>query len=131
MTRLFMYASLLAGRQIAALFIATLVLLLVCDTCDACGHRRGRRAANTVDACAPAIDQCSGSEWVPVQQIAAPLPVATTDDKDTAVDPVCKMEIKKADALMTEHKGVRYYFCNQECKDKFLKDPERYVPKKK
>jgi YHS domain-containing protein len=49
---------------------------------------------------------------------------------DTAVDPVCGMTIKKADAKVTyEYKGTTYYFCGQGCKDAFVKDPEKFLQK--
>ncbi len=48
--------------------------------------------------------------------------------QDTAVDPVCGMKIKKADAKATyEYKDKTYYFCMTECKDKFVKNPEKYI----
>jgi YHS domain-containing protein len=49
---------------------------------------------------------------------------------DTAVDPVCGMTIKKAEAKTTyEYKGTTYYFYNTGCKDAFVKDPEKYLQK--
>ncbi len=49
---------------------------------------------------------------------------------DTAVDPVCGMTVKKADAKATyEYKGTTYYFCNAGCKESFVKDPEKYLQK--
>jgi YHS domain-containing protein len=49
---------------------------------------------------------------------------------DTAVDPVCGMTVKKAEAKATyEYKGETYYFCNTGCKDAFAKDPEKYLQK--
>ena len=50
--------------------------------------------------------------------------------EDSAVDPVCGMKIKKADAKATyEHNGKTYYFCMEGCKEKFMKDPEKYAKK--
>ena len=50
---------------------------------------------------------------------------------DKAVDPVCGMSVDKATAKATyEYKGKTYYFCCSGCKDKFVKDPEKYLPKK-
>lgn len=44
------------------------------------------------------------------------------------VDPVCGMKIKKEDAKVTyEHNGKTYYFCREECKDKFIKEPGKYI----
>jgi YHS domain-containing protein len=50
------------------------------------------------------------------------------DEDVMAVDPVCGMELKKADAKATyEHNGKSYYFCTEECKDKFVKEPGNYI----
>lgn len=44
------------------------------------------------------------------------------------IDPVCGMKVKKSKAVATsEYKGKRYYFCAISCKEKFDKDPERYI----
>jgi len=49
---------------------------------------------------------------------------------DSAVDPVCGMTVKKAEAKATyEYKNETYYFCNVGCKDAFAKDPEKYIQK--
>ena len=42
-------------------------------------------------------------------------------------DPVCGMMIDSDKAKDHTHKGVKYYFCSQECHDKFEKTPETYV----
>ena len=43
-------------------------------------------------------------------------------------DPVCSMKIKKTDAVVTsQREGKTYYFCSQECKDKFKKNPKKYI----
>ncbi len=50
-----------------------------------------------------------------------------------AKDPVCGMDVDenkaKAAGLMAEHRGKAYYFCMDECKQAFGKDPVRYVEK--
>jgi YHS domain-containing protein len=44
------------------------------------------------------------------------------------VDPVCNMEFKKEKAKATyEYKGKTYHFCTENCRDKFVKDPGKYV----
>jgi YHS domain-containing protein len=49
-----------------------------------------------------------------------------------AIDPVCKMEINEKEAAATyEHKGKTYYFCAVGCKEKFAKDPEKFLKKGK
>jgi Cu+-exporting ATPase len=45
-----------------------------------------------------------------------------------AVDPVCGMEVnEKKTAATYEYKGRTYYFCAVGCKDKFIKNPEKFV----
>ena len=45
-----------------------------------------------------------------------------------AIDPVCKMTVseEKAAAKM-DYKGKAYYFCAKVCKEKFEKEPEKYI----
>jgi uncharacterized membrane protein YraQ (UPF0718 family)/YHS domain-containing protein len=38
-----------------------------------------------------------------------------------AIDPVCTMEVKAADAHKLNYAGQDYYFCSQHCRDKFIK----------
>lgn len=45
-----------------------------------------------------------------------------------ALDVVCGMEVDPAHTkLHVEHEGEEYYFCSENCKDHFKKDPEKYV----
>ena len=56
--------------------------------------------------------------------------VSQQKSDDTAIDPVCGMTVKKAEAKATyEYKGTTYYFCNPGCKDSFAKDPEKFLKK--
>lgn len=49
---------------------------------------------------------------------------------ETAVDPVCGMTVKKASAKATfDHQGQTYYFCSAGCKDRFAKEPDKYLAK--
>jgi YHS domain-containing protein len=49
-----------------------------------------------------------------------------------AKDPVCGMEIKEDRAKATsEYKGQKYHFCAVSCKQKFDKEPEKYLKKGK
>lgn len=44
------------------------------------------------------------------------------------VDPVCKMTIEDTDAVATAtHKGTKYYFCAEQCREDFEKNPEAYI----
>ena len=47
-----------------------------------------------------------------------------------AIDPICKMKVKKSKAAaVSEYKGEKYYFCAVGCKEKFDKEPEKYIAK--
>lgn len=48
--------------------------------------------------------------------------------RTVVVDPVCKMSISAgADTLHSEYGGKTYYFCSDNCRDKFLKNPSEYA----
>ncbi len=58
--------------------------------------------------------------------ITAPLVAAAGQDK--AKDPVCGMSIDPASArYSTTYNGTKYYFCSENCLNKFKADPARYV----
>ena len=43
-------------------------------------------------------------------------------------DIVCGMEIEPTENTpQVAHKGKIYYFCNEECKNKFIANPQKYV----
>ena len=47
---------------------------------------------------------------------------------ETAIDPVCGMEVEIATAQWTqEYNGETYYFCAPGCRFTFTEDPEKYV----
>lgn len=43
-----------------------------------------------------------------------------------AIDPVCRMEVKEGE-ICSAYKGEKYCFCSRMCKEKFDKDPSKYV----
>ncbi len=46
----------------------------------------------------------------------------------TAVDPVCKMAMRLDDAKGSyRYRDKDYYFCNQSCREAFMKNPEKYI----
>ena len=45
-----------------------------------------------------------------------------------AQDPVCRMNVDESKAAATSlNKGKTYYFCSKNCKERFDKEPEKYV----
>ncbi|HEY3362895.1 MAG TPA: YHS domain-containing protein [Methanosarcina sp.] len=63
------------------------------------------------------------------EQVTSTATNSSTDStSSTVVDIVCKMEINKNTAEFTnEYEGTTYYFCSVSCKEKFDKNPEKYV----
>ena len=48
------------------------------------------------------------------------------DDRETAVDPVCGMDVTVAEATSVTLDGETYHFCCEGCADAFESDPESY-----
>ena len=47
-----------------------------------------------------------------------------------AKDPVCNMEVDKSKTTPhTDYDSKSYYFCSEDCKDKFEQDPKSFVHK--
>jgi len=49
---------------------------------------------------------------------------------DKARDPVCGILVEKDPQLAAEYKGKTYYFCSNADRDKFKRDPQKYVKDK-
>ena len=48
----------------------------------------------------------------------------------TVKDPVCGMDVDPNKAeWSTEYMGQIYYFCSPQCKEEFVKNPDKYVTK--
>ncbi|PWR71499.1 heavy metal translocating P-type ATPase [Methanospirillum lacunae] len=53
-----------------------------------------------------------------------------TLSEDTAIDPVCGMEVKMANAqFKTTYQNKNFYFCSKGCLDAFKKEPEKFLKK--
>lgn len=63
------------------------------------------------------------------------LRVETHDHYQTdnmVIDPVCGMSINKLHAAARmDHQGVTYYFCVEDCRNKFAEDPDNYLLEKR
>ena len=46
---------------------------------------------------------------------------------ETALDPVCGMTVKTAEAKTAVHQSHAYYFCSPACRDKFESSPASYL----
>ena len=50
---------------------------------------------------------------------------------NTNRDPVCNMEVEAQTAAdRSQYQGQTYYFCSQDCKEKFDRNPEQYAQQK-
>jgi len=59
------------------------------------------------------------------------LSAVAQQSEETVVCPVSGKEIKKSEAKIThEYKGKTYYFCCENCKEEFMKNPEKYTKEK-
>jgi YHS domain-containing protein len=57
---------------------------------------------------------------------------ARLKEEPMALDPVCKMTVEPAKAAaQSSYKGQTYYFCAVGCKQKFDREPEKYLGQKK
>jgi Cu+-exporting ATPase len=54
--------------------------------------------------------------------------VASVEEGEAMVDPVCRMQVDPAvDTVETTIDGRRYVFCSEECRAAFVSHPEDYV----
>ncbi len=62
------------------------------------------------------------------EQTPAPPPTKTSPPAEEAVDPICGMTVVVATARHTAEFGGRtFYFCCGGCREKFLREPQRYA----
>ncbi len=45
----------------------------------------------------------------------------------SVTDPVCGMQVDPETAVVVEHGGRAYYFCETACADTFRDDPDRWI----
>jgi YHS domain-containing protein len=81
-----------------------------------------------------AVNEERVAAWVDdrlVEFVDAYLQVEVMDQyqsENLVIDPVCGMRVHKADATARfEHRGRTYYFCLEECRQKFAAAPQRYL----
>jgi YHS domain-containing protein len=87
----------------------TIIFLMMRFGCGAHVMGYGHRHGGTKTSAAPLID---GARW------AAP---------DKAVDPICGMSVEPATSKSAVHDGHVFYFCSQDCREKFEAAPALYT----
>jgi YHS domain-containing protein len=74
------------------------------------------------------LDLTLFKESVEAEESPKSTPSVSKSQPETAVDPICGMEVDIASAKFThEHEGATYYFCCAGCQTKFSQDPEQYL----
>jgi YHS domain-containing protein len=58
-------------------------------------------------------------------------PGRRTERVEKVRDPVCGIMVDKDPQLMVSFRGENYYFCSKADMEKFKKEPERYISKKR
>jgi len=53
------------------------------------------------------------------------------ESKSVIKDPICGMTVDEATALHAERDGKTFYFCSDQCRQKFLSMPARANPQDK
>lgn len=53
------------------------------------------------------------------------------DSKTTTKDPICGMTVNNATAIHAERDGKTFYFCGENCRQKFLSTPTGTQPEGK
>lgn len=105
--------------MIKTFFTFSIVMLLVV----ACGKKEQQEQPQQ-----QATQQTETSQMMEHQEMGAMQTAELAEDE--AIDPVCGMKIKKADATHTmEHNGKTYYFCMENDYKAFVANPEKYAQK--
>ena len=85
-------------------------------------HVRPRRTAAPPNVVEPVIEVGS------VAPQSAAMPGGEMERPQSVIDPVCGMNVDPANAdYRSVHAGQTYYFCSRGCKDRFDKDPHRFI----
>jgi xanthine dehydrogenase accessory factor len=68
------------------------------------------------------------AEIVSTTAAAEPLLEVASADPESAIDPVCRMQVETAGAAhRAQHAGREYYFCCAHCRATFLAEPKHYA----
>lgn len=57
--------------------------------------------------------------------------MTTKESKTMTKDPICGMTVDNATAVHAERDGKTFYFCGDQCRQKFLAKPAGAKPEKK
>ena len=78
-------------------------------------------------------DEAQMADWVEGRLLSfldAYLQLDQGDEESTVVlatDPVCGMQVNAATAIRAEQQGHPYYFCSEQCRQRFVEAPKRFI----
>jgi YHS domain-containing protein len=104
--------------------------LPVIDTVEpAATDNMDSNSSPAIDTVEPAVNDSMNNNSSPVIDMVEPAANDSADpNSSTVIDAVCKTRInKRAAEFKSEYNGKTYYFCSADCKQKFDKNPDKYV----
>lgn len=72
---------------------------------------------------------CQQAQETPAEQAETQVEETVEEvlEETAMVDPVCGMEVTAESEWTAEYEGVTFYFCSQDCRDKFIEEPGKYL----
>ncbi len=70
---------------------------------------------------------CQQAQETPAEQAETEKPVEEVIEEAALVDPVCGAEVTAESEWTAEYEGVTFYFCSEDCRDKFIAEPGKYL----
>ena len=72
---------------------------------------------------------CQQAQETPAEQAETQMAGAVEEvQEETAlVDPVCGATVTAESEWTAEYEGATFYFCSEGCRDKFVKEPGKYL----
>ncbi len=115
-------------------------LFVISDTIDAITFDRPYRQSKSFEAAVKEITAHSGTQFDPLavsifnkcaRELEELVHIYYEDIKQHAKenilhDPICTMEVTPRTPFYSEYKGHIFYFCSQNCKELFEKNPQKY-----
>ena len=72
---------------------------------------------------------CQQAQETPAEQAETTIEEAAEEviEEAAVIDPVCGKEVTVESEWTAEYEGVTFYFCSQDCRDKFIEEPGKYL----
>ena len=82
-----------------------------------------------VAALALGVLGCQQAQETPAEQAETTIEEAVEEVLEEAalIDPVCGMTVTEDSEWTAEYEGVTFYFCSEDCRDKFIETPGEFL----